>query len=322
MYDQSVSPLRKPIPYEPHRNYIVNGDMRISQRGDYTSNPVVIANGYYLDRLRANVWSSATGTVQRVSSSIGVSGYALRIQSSSANSGALGIILKQEVEPYFLGNTHTFSCDVRTNRSDVRLHLYDVAPYQLNIANSITNDETWQKLVATVKISSSATQVRFDVNMSGPGGENVSFSSGDYFEVANIKLEAGVLATPLIPRLFGEELALCQRYYEKSYNLDTPPNTATPQGQMGQVIQTNENTYIFETTRFAVEKRIVPTMVVYNANVAAGPGTVWNSLAGNLTECGYHTSYIGTTSATFLAHSPTVTVGSRTQWHWTAEAEL
>jgi len=35
MYDQSVSPLRKPIPYEPRKNWIANGNMMVSNRGDF-----------------------------------------------------------------------------------------------------------------------------------------------------------------------------------------------------------------------------------------------------------------------------------------------
>lgn len=52
-------------------------------------------------------------------------------------------------------------------------------------------------------------------------------SVGNYFEVTEIQLELGDTATPFEVRSYGEELALCQRYYQKfggrgsNYNLCT-----------------------------------------------------------------------------------------------------
>ena len=43
---------------------------------------------------------------------------------------------------------------------------------------------------------------------------------------AIIQFEAGSTATNFEKRTFSEELTLCQRYYEKSYNLGTAPGTA------------------------------------------------------------------------------------------------
>lgn len=40
-------------------------------------------------------------------------------------------------------------------------------------------------------------------------------SEGKTIKLAKIKLELGSVATPFVPRLFAEELALCQRYYQR-----------------------------------------------------------------------------------------------------------
>lgn len=42
----------------------------------------------------------------------------------------------------------------------------------------------------------------------------VDLTAGEKFNITNIKLEQGSIATPLVPRPYGEELALCQRYYQ------------------------------------------------------------------------------------------------------------
>ena len=40
-------------------------------------------------------------------------------------------------------------------------------------------------------------------------------AAGRNIELEWIKLEQGSISTPFVPRLYGEELALCQRYYQK-----------------------------------------------------------------------------------------------------------
>lgn len=40
----------------------------------------------------------------------------------------------------------------------------------------------------------------------------VNLTAGEKFNISNIKLEPGSIATPFVPRHYGEELALCQRY--------------------------------------------------------------------------------------------------------------
>lgn len=46
----------------------------------------------------------------------------------------------------------------------------------------------------------------------------VNLTAGEKFNITNIKLEPGSIATPLVPRHYGEELALCQRYYIPIFN--------------------------------------------------------------------------------------------------------
>ena len=44
---------------------------------------------------------------------------------------------------------------------------------------------------------------------------NVLSSTSNYFQITGVQLEVGKVATPFEHRSYGEELALCQRYFEK-----------------------------------------------------------------------------------------------------------
>ena len=57
------------------------------------------------------------------------------------------------------------------------------------------------------------------------------------FRITQVQLEKGDTATPFEYRHFEEEIALCQRYYEKSYNIDVAPGTTTVTGELRMFAQ-------------------------------------------------------------------------------------
>ena len=52
-------------------------------------------------------------------------------------------------------------------------------------------------------------------NLRAVGTGNVQSAVNKYFEVTGVQLEVGKVATPFEHRSYGEELALCQRYYQR-----------------------------------------------------------------------------------------------------------
>ena len=58
----------------------------------------------------------------------------------------------------------------------------------------------------------------------GNTGVAETFSNGN-ININECKLEVGTVATPYSPRTLQEELLLCKRYYQKSYQLDVTPGT-------------------------------------------------------------------------------------------------
>jgi hypothetical protein len=67
----------------------------------------------------------------------------------------------------------------------------------------------------------SATQT-----FSSTGAVSVVGTSGATFYITGVQLEAGTTASPFEYRQYGTELALCQRYYQKSYNYATVPGAS------------------------------------------------------------------------------------------------
>lgn len=57
----------------------------------------------------------------------------------------------------------------------------------------------------------------------GPAGYTGTAGATDYFEVDDVQLEIGTAATPFERRPFGDELALCQRHYFKTFLYETLP---------------------------------------------------------------------------------------------------
>jgi len=142
-------------------------------------------------------------------------------------------------------------------------------------------------------------------------------ASSDYnFRLANVQLEIGSSATDIELRSIDQELALCQRYYEKSYNLDTAPGTVTAGGQITGV-QLNTWDLSGSPFTFKVTKRATPTSTVYSPDTGDS-GKLYDTTAdGDIV--------IASTST--QAHLLIYTGGSGTAdnkyaLHWVSDAEI
>ena len=104
--------------------------------------------------------------------------------------------------------------------------------------------------------------------------------------VTGVQLEAGTVASPFERRDYGRELMMCQRYYEKSYNVDVVPGTNTGVGIL-YFITGSATGNVGGKVPFAVSKRATPTITIYPADGAS---------AGNIT-----TDFLGEVTANVLS---------------------
>ncbi|MFD0710647.1 phage tail protein [Paenibacillus sp. GCM10027626] len=89
------------------------------------------------------------------------------------------------------------------------------------------------------------------------------FGGPGQVDIIQVQVSAGEAALPFQPRTFAEELAMCQRYYEKSYDVEVRPGTSTLKGEtIGTGIADSNGVADFGF-QFAVRKRVAPTITYY-----------------------------------------------------------
>lgn len=198
------------VPYVGRRNILINGDFKISQRGDYSS--ATASNGGYMVDRWYSVDGGVSSTVQTVSNVTLPNGVATtsikRVATSSNDTGYLQLRQKVETQNLdaFVGRQLTLSGWMKTNNSDIaRPSVFDGDSWKS--ADTIVADEQWHFFSFTFTLASN-TLYEFG-NQHSP-----AVASGDYYEMALWQLELGSVATPFEHRSYGEELALCQRYYQ------------------------------------------------------------------------------------------------------------
>ena len=174
------------------RNLIINGDFDVWQRGTSFS-----ANACTADR-----WISSVGTVTK-------DGAALKHVSTNADPYLLYKV--EDVGNKLAGNKAVLSFYLKTSDSDNKLqyvtfsgtNYYHSQMYQLP-----SELEGYTHWVCPVEITSATTdQIRIVFEL-----HNVS---GHTSWLRKVQLELGKVATPFEHRSFGEELALCQRYFNR-----------------------------------------------------------------------------------------------------------
>jgi hypothetical protein len=314
-------------PLAGFRNVVVNGGLDHWQRGTSFAN----ASGYSADRMFVRRSGGAMGlTASRQTGPTGHR-YALRLQRDAGNSGADALQVHYAAETAdsirFQGRRATLSFLARCGASyspigsglaiavvtgtgtDQQSHAFTGSVDQATATLTLTT--SWQAFsLATPALPAGLTEIglRLQATPTGTAGSN------DWFEIAGLQLEDGGVATPFERRATAVELALCQRYFEKSYAQSAAPGAASYSGAHVTCAAAASFT---DAIRFAACKRATPTIVGYNPQTGAS-GT-WREYAAsaNRTFTPFNTATGG-----FMANCSGATPGSDIYLHWTADAEL
>ena len=142
------------------------------------------------------------------------------------------------------------------------------------------------------------------------------------WQITGVQLEVGSVATPFEHRSFGEELALCQRYYQKSYDYGTAIGTTSTTvgliatgGHQGSVT----TAFIEGGIVFPVPLRASPTVVFYDEAGNSGKCTRLSTGVGRTSNQGVSTTASEKTLVFFSSGSASANIVTG---YYTADAEL
>lgn len=281
------------------RNFVLNGDFRINQRAVTSST----TNGFLADRWNCGVNNTHTQAIVSDAPEGFKYSHKITVGSASANT-VLGYfftkIEAQNIIPVLgwdgAGNgsnavlsfwvkssvTGNYSIYARNN-GDTENY---IKKFTVNSAN------TWEYKTLSITpppagtwTTDNTSGLQLSFGLSGSASANAVASEGWHtanyimttdstdlytnagatWQITGIQLEKGDTATPFEHRSFGEELALCQRYYEKSYSIDVVPGTATANGLVYMSTGTSTAGDKAHTAFFKVEKRSNPSISYWDS---------------------------------------------------------
>lgn len=159
------------------------------------------------------------------------------------------------------------------------------------------------------------------------GQVNVAAATNNYWQVTGVQLEVGPVATGFEFKSFGQELAECQRYYEKSYAPTVAPGTT---GRAGVV---SIGTYFNGTSsynnsvgfRFKVTKRDTPIVTGYDPDAGTSGKGLYDApgTAATQGDISFNaTNSEGVASVNVACSGRTAGQPTSLLFHYVASAEL
>tara|TARA_B110000977_G_scaffold194791_1_gene272041 strand:- start:157 stop:1140 length:984 start_codon:yes stop_codon:yes gene_type:complete len=240
------------------RNLLINGGFEVSQRGSYTSATAYNDGTYYIDRWET-LRDGVTATIQHLVPVSGESSYGIKLTATSSTNGTIRLRQRLEIPNIYKWGARTFtlSARVKSNSNNARLMMYGGSSqgYAYVSGNdSHSGGGEIETLTATFTTTASvSTEFAAFIGIDNiRSASDPAITSGDYFEVYDFQMEEGKVATPFEHRSYGEEFALCQRYYQQFAYTETYQTVGD-----GQAGTTSSGYVLF---RFLNEMRVPPTI--------------------------------------------------------------
>ena len=310
------------------KNLLINGGFDVWQRGTTgTAQGYNSADRWYISRGGGSPAVSITRETFATTETDIKSKYYLQWVQSTGGTTPYIAQRVEEIKP-LLGQEVTVSVWMKAASAvtidlDVYIDYGDAQSTTLDENTSFSVTTSWQKFQHTFTISSGGTvsaNSNLEVRFSPPDSNTIT----TYF--AEAQLELGSTATDFEHRSYGEELALCQRYFCKSFRISTTPanDTTEDNGGWGGLTAYSSATARNAPFTYPIRMRAVPTIVFYNGSPDEGNG-LWGYYTGSNWADSTATSTGRVTENHFFASvqgSYTSKYSYLGRGHWTADAEL
>ena len=348
-----ITPLEAAIGFSIGRNIIINGNFDFWQRGISFA-----ASGYTADRWMTQIGAITSPSVVQgnyapgdvMAAGTGASNYLAC--SSTGNSDAAGHFFLHQ---HRVENVNTYN----GQQTVVRLRVYNAGAAGRKIAlearqefggggstqvngigaavyalvagwNTITHPinlpSTIGKTVGANSWVGLVIWLSGGTNFNGQNGGLGAQSGSIYFSAVEWVL--GTVLTRYERRPLQQELALCQRYYEKSFDVGITPGNNAAQGLIYPGVGWNVQT-LDTFVKFAVAKRAAPAITFYGSTEVPGAVGAWGVYDGsNWQYSGSATTAHRSNSTGFSAAVTNVsaTIGNGVSrilaGHWAADAEV
>jgi hypothetical protein len=246
----------------PFRNRLINGAMAIDQRnvGASQTFTAAAALAYSVDRWYGYC-TGANVTGQRVAGAT-AGQYRYRFTgAASVTAIGFGQRIEQLNSADLADSTATLSVDLANS---VLTTVTWTAYYATTADTFGTLASPTRTQIATGTFTVTSTVTRYSTNISIPAaattGIEIVFTVGAQtsgtWTIGDVQLERGSVATPIERRSYGQELALCQRYYETGGTYQTSDTASSAFGRL--------------TVHFSNQKRASPTMAITVVSGTAG----------------------------------------------------
>jgi hypothetical protein len=271
------------------RNAIINGGFDFWQRGTSFNGAGLLYSAdrwtYWRDAYASGI--TASRQLSGDTANLPNAKYCLRIARDSGNSNTGLIYTNQPITNDdslpLIGKTITLSAWIRkgANFSGSTVSMLvrsgtgtDQPVNNMTGATTVATTPaavttTWQRFTVTGTVGASATQLGVEFNYTPTG----TAGAADYFEVANVQLEAGSVATPF-SRAGGTlqgELAACQRYFYRKANGGTYMFFGNGRA--------NNTTTVEAEFKMPVTMRVTPTSLEYGGTLASYDGITISNIS-------------------------------------------
>ena len=260
------------------RNYIINGDMRVAQRGTSTTSG---AQTYLIDRFYTYQFNQTGRTVSQVTDAPDGFQNALKVQRAASQTTTTDVYLSQPIETKMCqgtaGQDITLSfyakkgADWSKSGGTFGVSVYSGTGTDQSLMTGLTGSTavintstsalttSWARYEFTGSVPSNSTQLVYQ-SINGWSG---TAGADDSFYITGIQLEVGTKASHFKFEPYDQTLRRCQRYY---YSSEASSAEYKIHGS-GTIFQaTNADIYF----HLPVATRSTPTVATSNTVIQAG----------------------------------------------------